>query len=92
MFEQANRYVSAAEAQPFEQESTCNPDANLVRAPVLQSESGELLDIGQSFSRALVKILLRSDLLKDPRLDQSATGDHDRVNLGVLESVVVVDV
>lgn len=45
VLEQAQRHISATEAQPLEQETTGHANTNLVGSPVLQTEACELLNV-----------------------------------------------
>ena len=92
VLQDAQRNVTAGEAEPFEEESSCSSDTDFIRSPVVQSVAYELLNVPETFRGGLVEVLLGLNFLEDPGLDQSATSNHGTVNTRVLDRVVVVDV
>lgn len=92
VLQQTERNVAVREGEPLEQEAAGESYAQLIRAPGLHAESTKLLDVGETLRGRLVEVLALLDLLKQPRLDEGAATDHDSIDLGLLDVLIVLNV
>merc|ERR1719160_813191 len=88
--EQPNRNVAAREAQPLEQEASCELNAEFVGAPGVEAVLDKLFNVAETLGGGLVEVLALFNLLKEPGLDEGTATNHDRVDARVGDVLVVV--